>query len=70
MPLYEFTCIDQDCENRYVQLELMVKLEDFDNDQYCEYCGEPLKRGMPHTLQRHGSWAEWRTDLAAGRKVR
>ena len=69
MPLYIYMCTNSDCEEFGDHVELMVKLADFDQVQGCKTCGEPLKRTMPPSIPRHGSWAEWRTDLAAGRKV-
>lgn len=49
MPVYEYKCINKDCEIReVVKTEYYMKYQDRE-EQVCEICGEKVKFTVPKT---------------------
>jgi putative FmdB family regulatory protein len=56
MPVYDFECTK--C-NKII--ERNVKLSDFDKEQLCDECKEPMKRAITTAVPKSASWKHWRT---------
>ena len=69
MPLYEFECVNDNCECAGEIVEEIVSLSDVDEVQIaCKECGKIMKRKLGK-FDKHFSWSAWNVDMNVGKKV-
>ena len=69
MPLYEFECINDECEDCGEVIEEIISLADIETAQIaCKKCGALMKRKLGK-FDKHFSWSAWSVDMNVGKKV-
>lgn len=67
MPLYDFECTNEYCEEYEKPFERLLSIKEA-GDLLCVLCGKPVKKKVGKSA-KHPSWGLWRVQQEAGRKV-